>query len=201
MRKILLKAAPLFMLPAICGWISHDTLGQWEEFSRSKEKPVFMKWIRETAISVHMKEREFTPLAVKVPPLQGSAGLFITLIKNGKVRGCFGAFDHSETDVSILFKDYLKGALSCDPRYKPIERDELDETEIVVTIASHPENADDLNNIDISRFGVFIECDSEPGRVFVPAEFRTASGLDRDNKYRDCRVSSFRAVTIREERK
>ena len=98
-----------------------------------------------------------------------------------------------------MLRDYLKGALSYDPRYKPLEQHELEETEIIVTVASFPEHVESLNKVDISRSGVLIECDSSAATVIVPAEFRTASRLNWNNRYTNCRISSFRAVTIREE--
>lgn len=186
------------MITSLCGWGSSGTLGRWEEFSRSKDRPLFMKWLRDSALAI--KRKDIAPvLPISVPPVYGSAGLFITLVKDGKVRGCFGAFDHSETDITVMLRDYLKGALSYDPRYKPIELHELDEAEIIVTVASYPEQVEALNKVDIRLFGVLIECDGAEGTVIVPAEFRTASRLNKDNRYTNCRISSFRAVTIREE--
>lgn len=184
---------------SLCAWGSGDPIEQWTEFSRSKEKTLFMKWLRGNAVSIQKKEKNYEPLPVELPAVHGRSGLFITLMKKGNVRGCFGAFDHSETDIEVILRDYLKGALSYDPRYKPLEKHELEETEIIVTIASFPEHVESLNKVDISRSGVLIECDDSAATVIVPAEFRTSSRLNWNNRYTNCRISSFRAVTIREE--
>jgi len=196
-----LSALLIFALTVIslCAWGSGDPIEQWTEFSRSKEKTLFMKWLRGNAVSIQKKEKNYEPLPVELPAVHGRSGLFITLMKKGKVRGCFGAFDHSETDIEVMLRDYLKGALSYDPRYKPLEKHELEETEIIVTVASFPEHVESLNKVDISRSGVLIECDDSAATVIVPAEFRTSSRLNWNNRYTNCRISSFRAVTIREE--
>lgn len=196
-----LSALLIFALTTISlyAWSTSDPIEQWSEFSRSKERILFMKWLRGNAVSIHRKEKNSEPLPVELPAVYGRSGLFITLMKNGKIRGCFGAFDHSEPDISLMLKDYLKGALSYDPRYKPLESHELNETEIIVTAASSPKQVGTLNKVDISRYGVLIECDNSAGTVIVPAEFKTASRLNKDNIYSNCRISSFRAVTIREE--
>ncbi len=201
MKKFLCKTVPVFIILTLCFWNSTDPLRQWEKFSVSADKTILMKWMKYTALSIEMKERELKSLNITLPPVYGSTGLFITLIQKGKIRGCFGAFDHSETDISLMLRNYLKGALSYDPRYKPLERYEIEEMDIVITIASHPEQVENLNSIDISHFGVFIECDSTSGIVVVPAEFRTTSRLNRNNNYTNCRISRFRAVTIREDKK
>lgn len=196
-----LSALTIYALTTIslCAWSSGDPLEQWIEFSRSKYKTPFINWLRHNTLSIQQKTKNTEPLPVSLPAVYGRSGLFITLIKNGKVRGCFGAFSHSEQDLSIMLREYLKGALTYDPRYRPLEVYELDETAIVMTITSYPEQVESLNNVDISRFGVFIECDGSAGTVFVPAEFKTSGRLKSNNDYSNCRISRFRAVTIMEE--
>ena len=198
MKKMLITLLSAVIAAASAVRSSSDPLEEWRLFSLSKDKPVLMEWLRSNALSIQKKGNEFTPPAIKPPHVYGRAGLFITLIKNGKVRGCFGAFDHGEPDIFLMLRDYLKGALSYDPRYKPLELHELEDAQIIVTVASYPEQAESLNKVDISHFGVLIECD-DTSTVIVPAEFRTASRLNWNNRYTNCRISSFRAVTIREE--
>lgn len=199
MKRTVKSAIILFTIFFLCSWQSADAPGMWEEFSRSKDKPLLMKWLRASAASILTGDNPPQPLSLKLPPVFGRAGLFITLVKNGRIRGCFGAFDHSETKIYAMLVEYLKGAISYDPRYRPIELHELDDTGIILTVASFPEHVEGLNKVDITNFGVFIECDGSAGTVIVPAEFRTAGRLDRDNRFKDCRISRFRAVTIREE--
>jgi AMMECR1 domain-containing protein len=199
MKKLLTFLLCVIVLNTLTAMDSPDPLKQWRAFSLTENKSVLMKWLRDSARSFYLKQRGFPPLTVTPPQVYGRSGLFITLMKNGKVRGCFGAFDHSEPDISLMLRDYLKGALSYDPRYKPLERHELEDTEIIVTVASYPEHVESLNKVDISRFGVLIECDGSEATVIVPAEFRTASRLNWNNRYNNCRISSFRAVTVREE--
>ncbi len=199
MKIHFITPAAILLILALCSWQSTEPLKEWEEFSRLKNKKVLMKWLRISALSICSGEKKISPCNLKLPGAYGRAGLFITLIKNGKVRGCFGAFDHSETDTAILISKYLKGALSYDPRHAPLELYELDETDIIITITSRPEPVENLNNVDITHFGVFIECEGKAGTVLVPAEYKTASRLNRNNRYKNCRLSRFRAVTIRED--
>lgn len=199
MKRFIHSIVAAMFVIFLCSWSTPDPIDQWEEFSHSKDKLLFIDWLKQNARSISLKKSELNPVPVQIPSLYSNTGVFITLIKNRRVRGCYGAFDHSETDASLLLRGYLKGALSYDPRYRPLERDEIDEAEIVVTVASRPEQVESLNNVDISRFGLFIECDGEQGIVFVPAEYKTSGRLNRENKYSSCRTSRFRAVTIREE--
>lgn len=190
---------PVILLLA-CSLLSgtdSSPLDLWKAFSRSPECRKLTAWLRLNAESILLKKNTGAGLPVSVPGLSGRAGMFITLIKKGKVRGCYGAFHHESGDTAEIFLDYLEGALFRDPRYRPLEPSELADTEIVVTITSYPEPADDINNIDISSCGVFIECDGTSGMVIVPAEFRTISRITALGGKSDCRYSRFRAVTIR----
>jgi AMMECR1 domain-containing protein len=89
----------------------------------------------------------------------------------------FIAFDHSEADIEAMLREFLKEPLSYDPNYKTIKQHEFESMELIVTVASFPEHVESLNKVDISRYGVLIECDDSAGTVIVPAEFRTASIL------------------------
>jgi len=172
-------------------------LEQWRAFSRSDDSRQLISWLQSNAASILRGEVLSEKPPVELPEIAGRCGLFITIIRNGKVRGCYGAFHHEQDISQEIFIRYLKGALFLDPRYRPMEPSELDGAEIVVTITSWPEPVDNLNNVDIAAFGLFIECEGNAGTVIVPAEFRTTSRIASLAGKRDCRYSRFRAVTIR----
>jgi len=176
---------------------SDSCLDRWIEFSHSKEKVILTGWMRSAARDILYRNKTLTDLNIELPAQPECTGLFITLLRKGKVRGCFGAFNHSSSSPEEILKEYLKGALFLDPRHNPLERHELDETEIVLTVASNPEHVDDINNVDISNFGLFIECDDSTKTVIVPAEYRTISRVLKLTGNGRCRYSRFQAVTIK----
>ena len=176
---------------------SDSCLDRWSEFSHTPEKARLTEWIKNTAHTILNKNKTYPDLEVTLPAQPECTGLFITLIRKGKVRGCYGAFSHRFGSPAEILKDYIKGALSLDPRHEPLEKYELDDTEIVLTVASNPVPIDDINNVDISNFGLFIECDDSSKTVIVPAEYRTASRVMKLTGNRQCRFQKFRAVTIR----
>jgi len=190
--------APLILLLSIFSTAATDScLVKWEEFSHTAEKIHLTDWIRTTAENILAKNKITNELNINLPAQPECSGLFITLIRKGKVRGCFGAFSHRYNTPADILKDYINGALYLDPRHTPLEKYELDETEIVLTVTSNPEPVDDINNVDISNFGLFIECEDSSGIVIVPAEYRTASKVMKITGNGRCRFKKFRAVTIR----
>ncbi len=170
---------------------------KWEEFSHTAEKIQLSKWMRTTAENILEKNKITTELNITLPAQPECTGLFITLIRKGKVRGCFGAFSHRYNTPADILKDYIKGALYLDPRHTPLEKYELEDTEIILTVTSNPEPVDDINNVDISNFGIFTECEDSSRTVIVPAEYKTSSKVLKLTGNSGCRFQKFRAVTIK----
>ena len=172
-------------------------IDRWDEFTHSAEKHQLTRWMRDTSRSMLNKEKIPPDLDIVLPAEPECTGLFITLIKQGKVRGCFGAFSHNKSSFCAILRDYIKGALSYDPRYNPIEKHEFNDTEIILTIASNIEPINDINSVDISNFGLYIECDDSSKLVIVPAEYRTVSRVMKLTGNTQCRFYRFRGVTVR----
>ena len=188
----------LIVLSSIfCTAAADSCLGRWEEFSHTADKFRLTEWIRNTTENILSKNKVINQLNVTLPAQPDCNGLFITLIRKGKVRGCYGAFTHRYNTPADIFKDYIKGALYLDPRHTPLEKYELDDTEIILTVTTNPEPVDDINNVDISNFGLLIECEDSSKTVIVPAEYRTASKILKLTGSSGCRFQKFRAVTIR----
>ncbi|PKL18118.1 MAG: hypothetical protein CVV49_07690 [Spirochaetae bacterium HGW-Spirochaetae-5] len=171
--KIKIITALIILLPLLSMASSDSCLEKWEEFSHRTEKIQLKNWIRTTAFNILSKNKDAAYPDIELPAQPECTGLFITLIRKGKVRGCYGAFTHRYNSPADILKDYIKGALYLDPRHTPLEKYELEETEIVLTVTSKPEPVDDINNVDISNFGLFIECEDSSGTVIVPAEYKT----------------------------
>lgn len=181
----------------VCTSAENSPLDRWSDFSRTPGGRGLIAWLKLNAgLSLNGEAMDLA-LSAELPELAGRAGMFITLVRKGKVRGCYGSFHHDAASTKEIFLQYLNGALYLDPRYRPIEPSELDDAEIIVTITSYPEPVDDPNNVDMAIFGLFIECEGQSGTVVVPAEFKTVSMVTSLAGKKDCRYSRFRAVTIR----
>lgn len=197
MRKISGILLILFSAGVINLSAAGSCLDLWRAYSHSEEKVRLTEWIRSTARGILYKQKNFNDIDFNLPAQPDCTGLFITLIKKGRVRGCFGAFSHSHGSASEILHYYIKGALSLDPRHDPLERSEFDETDIILTVTSEPEPVSEINNVDISNYGVLIECDDSSKTVIVPAEYKTSSGIMKVKGKSVCRYYKFRGVTIK----
>jgi AmmeMemoRadiSam system protein A len=91
------------------------------------------------------------------------AGAFVCLKMHGGLRGCIGTI---EPVCRSLAEEIIENAVSAaarDPRFLPVEIDELDALEISVDVLLTPEPIDGLEHLDPKRFGVIVENGSRRG--------------------------------------
>jgi len=176
--------------------IEDPMLEQWAEFSKKPECKKLVSWLRCQARSRLTSMPCNEMLGVTTPPFFGRLGIFITLKKGTKVRGCYGAFSHGPAEIESLLSDYIIGALTRDPRYTPLDISEIDDTDIIMTITTAPSPVDDYTLIDMRRYGIVLVCGGNSS-IFVPAEIGSASYIEKIMAGKSCQVSAFKAVTIR----
>lgn len=76
------------------------------------------------------------------PPLpawaEESGAAFVTLTKDGKLRGCIGTLEAHRPLIDDVIANARNAAFH-DPRFRPVTRDELDALTIEVSVLSAPE--------------------------------------------------------------
>jgi AMMECR1 domain-containing protein len=183
--------------PGFLASMEDPMLASWSEFARGRECKKMVQWLRCRATARLTGTACPERLSVATPRFFGSLGIFITLKKGAKVRGCYGAFSHVSSDMESLLSDYLTGALTRDPRYRPLDVSEISATDIIVTITSQPFSVPDAASVDLQQKGVVITCDEGQASIFVPAEIKSVSYIEKLTAGKSCVISAFDAVTIR----
>jgi uncharacterized protein len=85
-----------------------------------------------------------------------SAGVFVTLLKTGHLRGCIGNMERDEPLVPSLI-DAAVAACSRDPRFPPVRPDELSRIAIELSILGPLEPVATLDEIEVGRHGLLVE--------------------------------------------
>ncbi len=170
-------------------------LSEWRDFSGRPECKKLLQWLRCQARARLTGTRCGERFVAATPDYFGRLGMFVTLKKGSRVRGCFGAFSHGITDAGSLLNDYLVGALTRDPRYNPLDVAELADTRIIITVTSQPLTVNDIDSIDVRNFGITLMCGNET-TVYVPAEIKSTSYIKKRIRGSACQTSMFRAVTL-----
>lgn len=84
------------------------------------------------------------------------AGAFVSLKKNGRLRGCIGTFLPACATVAEEIVQNAVSAATQDPRFAPVVAAELAEISISVDILSAPEGVEKLDQLDPQRYGVIV---------------------------------------------
>ena len=84
------------------------------------------------------------------------AGAFVSIHELGMLRGCIGTIGPV---YGTLAEEIIMNAISAstrDPRFEPIETDELDKLEISVDVLGETEDIASEDELDVKRYGVIV---------------------------------------------
>ena len=85
------------------------------------------------------------------------AGAFVSIHKFGKLRGCIGTIAPTRKSLA---EEIIKNAVSAsseDPRFEPIEPEELKWLDITVDVLGEAERIGSKADLDVKRYGVIVE--------------------------------------------
>ena len=88
--------------------------------------------------------------------MKTKAGAFVSIHKNGELRGCIGTILSTKKNVA---EEIIANAISAstrDPRFHAITEDELSELEINVDVLGEPELIESPEELDVKRYGVIV---------------------------------------------
>ena len=92
---------------------------------------------RKLKIETDEKNQDFLKKEFSDTLFQKKRGIFVTLLMDGNLRGCIGNLEPDETVVEGVRKNALNAAFE-DPRFPPLEPDELEQVQIEVSILTKP---------------------------------------------------------------
>ncbi len=98
------------------------------------------------------------------------AGVFVSLKKKGKLRGCIGTFSPSTRNVA---EEIIQNAISSstrDPRFPSLGKEELNEIDYSVDVLSEPERVKGPEELDPKRYGVIVKKDWRKGLLLPDLE-------------------------------
>ena len=174
------------------------------------EKDTLLK-IARGSIETYVKDNSPLEVDVPSPTLFDDSGAFVSLHKNGRLRGCIGTFA-SPQPLYITVRDMAVAACSGDPRFVPVEESELDSICIEISVLSPLKEINDISEIEVGRHGLYITKGRWRG-VLLPQvavehgfdrekfleETCLKAGLETDDWKEDARIFVFEAEIIKED--
>ncbi|NLY70117.1 MAG: AmmeMemoRadiSam system protein A [Clostridiales bacterium] len=106
----------------------------------------------------YVKNRKYIGIPDDLPKelVENKAGVFVTIKKDGRLRGCIGTISPMEDCIA---NEIIRNAVSAgtgDPRFDPVTVDELPDLVYSVDVLGEPEEVKDESELDAVRYGVIV---------------------------------------------
>lgn len=140
-----------------------DFLRQYEEKiadeakRRKESEDAYVRLARQT-IEAYVGERKQISIPKDLPEemYESRAGVFVSLKEEGRLRGCIGTITPVQKNIA---EEIIANAISAstkDPRFHPVQPDELDKLVYSVDVLGTPEAITSSDELDVKRYGVII---------------------------------------------
>lgn len=129
-----------------------------EEAKRRKEsEDAYVRLARQT-IEAYIGERKQISIPRDLPEemYESRAGVFVSLKEEGRLRGCIGTITPVQKNIA---EEIIANAISAstkDPRFHPVQPDELDKLVYSVDVLGTPEAITSPDELDVKRYGVIV---------------------------------------------
>lgn len=90
------------------------------------------------------------------PKLQEHLGAFVTLYKDGKLRGCIGRFEPNQSLADVII-DMAIAAAQQDTRFTKVTKSELNSIEIEISVLTPRKQIHSLDEIVIGKHGIYLQ--------------------------------------------
>lgn len=102
--------------------------------------------------------------------MQRRAGVFVSLHKDGALRGCIGTISPVRRSLAEEIIHNAVSACSEDPRFSPVEPSELDSLEYSVDVLGEAESVSSEKELDARKYGVIVTHGSRRGLLLPDLE-------------------------------
>jgi AmmeMemoRadiSam system protein B/AmmeMemoRadiSam system protein A len=152
-----------------------------EDLSR-QEQAELLKIARE-AIADGLQGKRYVPSESSYPRLMERRGAFVTLHKDGRLRGCIGNFQ-PDIPLSQTVAQMAQAAAFSDRRFSPLSPEELDEIDIEISVLSPLKEISSIDEIQLGKHGIWITRGAHSG-CFLP-QVATETGWTKQEFLEHC---------------
>ncbi len=133
--------------------------------------------IARDAIESRLNGKPLPPLPPLTPTLEEYRGAFVTLTKNGNLRGCIGLIQPVKSLATSVQEMAIAAAFQ-DPRFPPLTKGEWPHITIEISALTPLTQVGDLSEIEIGTHGLYIQRGPYSG-LLLP-QVATEYGWDRE---------------------
>ena len=181
-----------------------------------QEKETLLKLARDTLRS-YLTEKKSPNVTLDrydiTPKLLEKSGVFVTLKKKGKLRGCIGYIQGVLPIYQAVIANTINAATR-DPRFPPMKPSEIDKVEIEISVLTPLKKISDISEIEVGKHGLYLVKGANAGLLLpqVATEFgwnrrqfleavSEKAGLEKDAWKRGAEIYIFEAQVFSEKKK
>ncbi len=128
------------------------------------------------AIDASLTNSDPLPETVDDPELNQTVGCFVTIHKDGQLRGCIGNFV-SEQPLHLEVAQMAVAAATADPRFYAMDQNDVGNYSLDISVLSPLNKIEDITQVEVGVHGIYLEKDYSRG-VLLP-QVASEQGWDR----------------------
>ena len=140
------------------------------EFSLSGDEKRMLKEIALTSIKDSLDGKRIAAANSSLFTLHSSlkqkCGAFVSLHKQGRLRGCIGHFGE-DVPLHEIVAEMARAAAFEDPRFSPVRKEELEDIDIEISVLTPMRRIESLDEFELHRHGIYIRKGYRSG-TFLP---------------------------------
>ena len=140
--------------------------GEEKGFSLSEDEKQMLKKIAYESIKDSLDGKPISHFSSLTSHLSSKCGAFVSLHKQGRLRGCIGHFGE-DTPLHEIVAEMARAAAFEDPRFMPVTRGELDDIDIEISVLTPMRRIQSLDEFQLHRHGIYIRKGYRSG-TFLP---------------------------------
>lgn len=166
-----------YLSAAFCrGARREEMSGETKEILNQRQRARLLEIARKT-INEYVSLGKQLEVSEDEPLLLKNMGAFVTIHKQGELRGCIGNIV-GEGPLYLTVRDMAIEAATADPRFPSVSPRELKDIDIEISVLSKPQKVENVNEIKMGTHGVIVKKGFASG-VFLP-QVAIETGWTRD---------------------
>ncbi len=164
---LILGAYAAISLPAPPSW------GGETEMSISETDKKRLLQLARDSIRAHLKGEAIPSLEGVSPLLCELRGAFVSLHRQGRLRGCIGYLE-AVKPLGLAVVEMAAAAAFHDPRFLPVRQEELADLEVEISVLTPMHRLEGVENIQVGKHGLYLEKGLNRGLLLpqVAVEYR-----------------------------
>ena len=139
-----------------------------EPCEKNENEGLWLLNLAKCSVEEYVERGRMLPPPTEVPQsFLKDGAVFVSIYKSGMLRGCIGSLNSVTPSIANEVMQMAVRAATHDPRFPPVERDDLNSLTYSIDILSAMEKNQDLKQLDPTQYGVVV-CSGEKRGVLLP---------------------------------